>query len=131
LSKFNLMITEVQLHISSSSAACEKQFKYSVFSERKSYPLKSFLYVPVAQVNHINISYTMIRVYFHLYMASCPHSTTIAMPNSNRSHVGVIPIVYYSWKWFLNLVKFENITLTKKMRNLNIFQTVYHLLHSD
>jgi hypothetical protein len=73
----------------------------------------------------------MIWVYFHSYMTSCPHSTTIAMPNSNRSHMGVVPIVYYSWKWFLNRVKFENITLTKKLRNLNIFQMVYHLLYSD
>jgi hypothetical protein len=64
-------------------------------------------------------------------MTSCPHSTIIVMSNSNRSHMGVIPIVYYFWKWFLNRVKFENITLTKKLRNLNIFQTVYHLLHSD
>jgi hypothetical protein len=60
-----------------------------------------------------------------------PHSTTIAMPNSNRSHMGVIPTIYYSWKWFLNLAKFGNITLTKKLRNFNIFRTVYHLLHSD
>jgi hypothetical protein len=64
-------------------------------------------------------------------MVSCPHSTTIAMPNSNRSHMGVILIIYYSWKWFLNLEQFGNITLTKKLRNFNIFQTVYHLLHSD
>jgi hypothetical protein len=52
LSKFNLIITEVQLHIQSSSAACEKQFKYSIYFGAEI--LKLFLYVPVAQVNHIN-----------------------------------------------------------------------------
>jgi hypothetical protein len=70
-------------------------------------------------------------VYFLTYMVSCPHSTSIAMPNSNRSHMSVVFIVYYSWKWFRNHEKFENITLTKKLRNFNIFQTVYHLLYSD
>jgi hypothetical protein len=73
----------------------------------------------------------MIWVYFHSYMASCPHSTTIDMPNSNRSHMSIISVVYYSWKWLLNRVKFKNITLTKNLRNLNIFQMLYHLLHSD
>jgi hypothetical protein len=55
-----------------------------------------------------------------------PHSTTIAMLNWNRSHIGVVFIVY-----FLNRAKFENITLKKKLCNLNIIQTVYYLLHTD
>jgi hypothetical protein len=68
---------------------------------------------------------------FSLVHGVMPHSTTIALPNSNRSHIGIVSIVYYSWKWFLNRAKFENITLTKKLRNLNIFRTVYHLLCSN
>jgi hypothetical protein len=39
-SKFNLIITEVQLNIPSSSAACEKQFKYSVFFRADILPIK-------------------------------------------------------------------------------------------
>jgi hypothetical protein len=38
--KFNLIITEVQLHILSSSTACEKQFKYSVFFRAEILPIK-------------------------------------------------------------------------------------------
>jgi hypothetical protein len=36
--------------------------------------------------------------------------------------MGVILIVYYSLKWFINRAKFENITLTKKLCNFNILR---------
>jgi hypothetical protein len=68
---------------------------------------------------------------FLLVHGIMPHSTTIAMLNWNHSQSSVISIVYYSWKWFLNGAKFENITLTKRLRNFNIFPTVYHFLCSD
>jgi hypothetical protein len=60
-----------------------------------------------------------------------PHSTTIAMPNSSCSHIGVVSIVHYSSKVFLNHAMFENMILMENLCNFNIFQMVYNLLHSD
>jgi hypothetical protein len=47
LSKFNLIITEVQLHIQSSSTACEKQFTCSVFFRAEILPIKIVSIYPV------------------------------------------------------------------------------------
>jgi hypothetical protein len=114
LLNFNLIITEVQLHISSSSAACEKQFKYSVFFRAEILVIKIVSICPgCTSKPHKYLIYNDISL-LSLVHGAMRHSTTIAMLNWNRSHIGVVSIVYDSWKWFLNRAKFENITLTKK-----------------
>jgi hypothetical protein len=52
-------------------------------------------------------------------------------PLNYHSHAKFKSLAYGRRSYCLLFLKFENITLTKKLRNLNIFQMVYHLLHSD
>jgi hypothetical protein len=42
--------SEVHQYIMGSSYGCRKQFRYSVFHERKFYKLKSYLQAPIAQI---------------------------------------------------------------------------------
>jgi hypothetical protein len=81
LSKFNLIITEVQLHIPRSSTACEKQFKYSVFFQAEILLIKTVSICPSCTSKpHKYLIYNDMSLlsFIHCVM---PHSTTIAMLN--------------------------------------------------
>jgi hypothetical protein len=131
LSKFNLILIEVQLHMPSSSTACEKQFKCYVFFRAKILPIKIVsLYLGCASKSHKYLTYNDMSLLSLVHGVMPPlnhhsHTKFKSLAYGRRSYclllLKIIPKPCIIWKHHLEIF----------LRNLNIFQMVYHLLHSD